>query len=95
MRYMRLESTAPCATLDGFIETGSGPKNRRVERREASVPRMRGLRELVCEGAQGRAISPCGPTSLAREGVAIHPERLSALRSLASCEGTRQASEVL
>jgi hypothetical protein len=27
--------------------------------------------------------------------VAIHPERLSALRSLASCEGTRQASEVL
>ena len=36
---------------------------------------------------RGRAISPCGPTSLAREGVPMHPERLSALRSLALSEG--------
>ena len=38
-----------------FRQGGSGPKNRRVERREASVPRMRKLRELVCEGTRGRA----------------------------------------
>ena len=73
-----------------------GQKIAAVERREASVPRMRKLRELVCEGMQGRAFSPCGPASLAREGVAIHPERLSALRSLVVREGKIwQASEVL
>ena len=56
MRYVRTASTAHCATLKDLTESGSGPKNRRVERREASVPRMRGLRELVCEGTQGAAL---------------------------------------
>jgi hypothetical protein len=64
-----------------------GQKIAEVERREASVPRLRGLRELIRAGTQGRAISPCGPASMAREGVAIHPERLSALRSLARARG--------
>ena len=53
MRYVRLESTARCAMPNGFIETGSEPKIAEVERREASVPRLRGLRELVCAGTQG------------------------------------------
>ena len=65
---------------------------------------MRKLRELVCEGMQGATyesaftrvfdtLCACGPALLAREGVAIHPERLSALRSLVCCEGQLQTSE--
>ena len=45
---------------------------------------MRRLRKLVCEGTRGatRIYALCGPASLVREGVPMHPERLSALRSL-------------
>ena len=87
-----------------FIPRGTGgQKIAAVERREASAPRMRGLRKLVCEGTRGAAQSAftrvfdtlcaCGPASLAREGCRKHPERLSALRSLALREGKQQTSE--
>ena len=54
---------------------------------------MRGLRKLVCEGTQGAAFCACGPASLAREGVPMHPERLSALRPLDFSRGEPQALE--
>jgi hypothetical protein len=56
-----------CAPSRGMAKAGSEPKNRRGGAPKGGHPRradcVSGLR-----GMQGRAISPCGPTSLAREG---------------------------
>ena len=75
-----------------------------VERREASAPRMRGLRKLVCEGTRGAAYEsaftrvfdtlwPAGLRHWPATGASQAPERLSALRSLAAREGKQQTSE--
>ena len=65
------------------------PINRRVERREASVPRLRGRRELSARGRAGRSDWPTPLTGAAAPG------RLSALRSLACVQGRNwQSSEV-
>ncbi len=97
MRYVKLKSTATLCNARWFhrsasktrvnaLKGGPGAKNRR-----RGAPRGGHPRRADCvsgwRGMQGRAFSSCGPASLAREGVAIHPERLSALRSLALSEG--------
>ena len=87
---MRTDGHRSCATPNGFAKAGSGPINAGVERREASVPRMRGLRELVREGTRGarervharlqRTMAPAGLRHWPAKGASQAPERLSALR---------------
>ena len=86
---------------------GQGPKaeNRRSGAPRGERPRMRRLRKLVCVGRKGARDSaftrvfvalcaPCGPTSLARRRVPLHPSACRRSASLVLCEGTIwQASE--
>jgi len=107
MRQCETEGHRSCATPDDLAKAGSGPKNRRGgaprgERPPDARTAWAGLRGDARASVRKRVHArlrhamPCGPASLAREGVAIHPKRLSALCSLALREGKNwQASEVL
>ena len=75
-----------------FIPRGTGPTNRRGGAPRGEHPRKRRRRKLVCVGCKASA-DACGPASLARRRVPLHP---SACRRSAplSCErGHQQSSE--
>src|SRR5262245_28967382 len=67
---------------------GSRPTIAAVERRKASVPGAQAGRKFCLRGTQGapngsavtRDLCACGPASLVRKRVPLHPKRLSALR---------------
>ena len=71
-----------CATPEDFAKAGSEPKNRRMERREASAPRLRGLRERSARGRKTPRKRLRAYVMGPRKGASQAPERLSALRSL-------------
>ena len=69
---------------DCFIPCGTGPTTAAVERREASISIARDARRLA---------SACGPASLARERVPLHPSACRRSAPLVSMRGRWQTSE--
>ncbi len=77
----------------GLAKAGPEPTNRRGGAPRGERPRMRARSCL--EGTQGGSLTACGPTSLARRRVPLHPSACRRSASLVGDEGNRQTSEGL
>ena len=84
---------------DGEAQLHHPARDRLPINRRSGAPRGGHPRRADCVSGSARdarrALSPCGPALLAREGVAIHPERLSALRLPHVREGIGKARRVI
>jgi hypothetical protein len=72
MRQCETEGHRSCATPDGFAKAGSEPINRRGGAPRGERPRRADCESWSVRDAR-RLASACGPTSLARVRVPLHP----------------------
>ncbi len=96
MRYMRLESTAPLCNAQRLHRDGRGAK--KSPRWSAERRASPGCVDCASWSARGRKASAdaCGPTSLARRRVPLHPSACRRSAPSRLSEGkTWQTSDVL
>ena len=87
--HARLRRAMELADGEAFLlhparDRANKPPRWSAERRASPYPQTA---QACLRGTQGRALAPCGPTSLARRRVPLHP---SACRRSASLVGARE-----